>query len=880
MAFDEERYAQDFIKKLRRARSLPDDLLERYAITLPASDQVIAEQVKAVRAYWNKLSSGSSHSAQTAKLCRAEDERLRGQYGPDMETVRWWQARQADRQSRAQASITALAEDLKQGYGQLGVVPSSIVEGLSAKLSLSRADVGQALKQAGLTQVEGITLPSSDPFAGFGALVKSMSQGAVASVPELVHPGAGPFRLFDRYVCTGTPSLRLDAVAVDAQIHEFSKLGPSTTGDARRSALSILRRALKEGVDLRDVALYHLVTLATEYVALSKGIALGKLQEAGLDRHDAAVITVLLSQQASASGNVGVSQVRNLLTAGRLNEAAQAAQGLPADSADRQDVLNEVEANRKHLNALLGQTQQAAGAFDEVQAETLLREAAAISAEDAEVALKAIPLPPPAGLRAVSDGSVVKLFWQPAPGHDQSVRYEVARAENRPPAAASDGSPVYQGQASECTDSHAPVARAVQYGVFARGDGRPDSRAAAVVTTLLPPVSQLQADLGPSEITLHWSADPAVDKVRVLRLVPGAAPVPLPVRGNNCFLSGLTEGEKLNFEVTAIYLGPDGTELPSAAVPVSATPRSEAQPIPRLRVRPVEAGGAVRIRVAWKPVDSSEVRILRSDTPPSWQFGTWVRPEDMARFGQELTGHRFTGRAEVAIEAELPPGVHYLVPFSVGGTGIVMGQPTPVGVTDPVRHLVVTPFASYATASWEWPPSAQLAEVSWACDGNADCMVLGEAEYRTQGGAKVPLGRGPSTIEVRAMILADGVSYSSPPVQQVVSSAGEAEISYSVAASAAIGPFGGRSKKVTFRSAEGCAGVHVQMVAQPGRVMPDSARAGQVILDTTLALPPGMPSEHQVTVPRAVKRPYWVRCFVVDGQARLVDPPISSLKET
>jgi hypothetical protein len=69
------------------------------------------------------------------------------------------------------------------------------------------------------------------------------------------------------------------------------------------------------------------------------------------------------------------------------------------------------------------------------------------------------------------------------------------------------------------------------------------------------------------------------------------------------------------------------------------------------------------------------------------------------------------------------------------------------------------------------------------------------------------------------------------------------------------------------------------MVALPGRVMPARAEGGFVLLDTTLTLRPGVPAEHHVTVPRPVKRPYWVRCFVVGGGATLVDPPISSLKE-
>ena len=62
------------------------------------------------------------------------------------------------------------------------------------------------------------------------------------------------------------------------------------------------------------------------------------------------------------------------------------------------------------------------------------------------------------------------------------------------------------------------------------------------------------------------------------------------------------------------------------------------------------------------------------------------------------------------------------------------------------------------------------------------------------------------------------------------------------------------------------------MVALPGRVMPTRAEGASCCSTPTLALHPGVPVEHQVTVPRSVKRPYWVRCFVVGGQARLDRP--------
>jgi hypothetical protein len=381
------------------------------------------------------------------------------------------------------------------------------------------------------------------------------------------------------------------------------------------------------------------------------------------------------------------------------------------------------------------------------------------------------------------------------------------------------------------------------------------------------------ARLGAAEV-------PDAQEVRVIRSAQGMPPTRVPVTGNSCRLTGLAEGQAQHFEVTAIYRGLGGEELVSAAAQINATPRSEAQPIPRLRARPVEVSGAVKVRVTWTPVDNSEVRIMRSDSAPGWPMGTWISAEQMTQFGHELTGRRVSGDRETGIEAELPPGVHHLVPFSIGGTGIVTGRPAAVGITDPVRHLVVTPFDSYATASWEWPSSSQLAEVSWELDGDADCIVIGQAQYRAEGGARVPLGRGLCAVEVRAMIMADGVRFTSPPVRVVVDSVTDVAVSYTVSAAPSVGPFGGRSKRVAFTCAERCQGVQVRMIALPGRVMPARAEGGVVLLDTSLNLEPGVPVEHHVTVPRHVKRPYWVRCFIVGGRARLIDPPILNMKET
>jgi hypothetical protein len=69
------------------------------------------------------------------------------------------------------------------------------------------------------------------------------------------------------------------------------------------------------------------------------------------------------------------------------------------------------------------------------------------------------------------------------------------------------------------------------------------------------------------------------------------------------------------------------------------------------------------------------------------------------------------------------------------------------------------------------------------------------------------------------------------------------------------------------------------MVASQGPVMPMKASDGMPILDAALPASDA-PVEFKATVPGSIKKPFWVRCFVGAGQARLIDPPITSLKET
>jgi hypothetical protein len=871
MPFDEAEYQDGFLKKYRGTRTAPGDLMARYAITLPAQDADIAAQLKTVRAYWNKICTGKANIAQVARLCRAEDERLQAEHGAAMGTAKWWQQRQSDQQKTADATITMLADELQRRYGNLGVVPSGMLGHFAENLGLDTAQASQAVQRSGLAVIADVTLPTAEPMGTFRALLTAMSECAVPSVPELVHPGSGTFRLVEKYECLAHPLKRLDAVAVDAQSAEADKQRKSATVDARRAALSTLRHAVRQNVDLREIALYHLVTLVRDSASVSAEIAAGKLRAAGLEARDAAVIAVLVAEQGASAGTG--PKVLDLLAAGRLREARAALAGLPAEGTLRAEAEQGIKEKQQRLDEVLAAVRAASTAHDETRAQTLVKEASLISVEDAEAALAEVPLPPPAALHAAGEGTGVSLFWRAAPGHDPDTVYVVRRGTPpRPPSTPDDGEPVSRDRGSTCTDPRAPVARPVQYAVFATTDGRPPSRPATLPVTLLPPVTQLKAEVGPATVALSWSAHPDA-RVEVIRTAPGMAPAPVRVTGAGGQVSGLTEGQLQQFEVTAVYTGPDGAELRSAPAHIKATPRAQARPVTSLRARTVGSEGAIRVQVSWRRLDNSDVRIVRCDREPAISIGTVVSAEDMAAVGEEVTG-TLLAAGQTGFETELPPGVHRLVPFSIGGTGIVMGKPVTVAVTDPVRHLSVTPFANYATVSWEWPQSAQVAEVSWRLDGTEDVAHIDRGQYRSAGGFKVPLGRGLCEIEVRAVITVGKASFTSPPVSATIAQVMDTAIRYDVATLAPA--LRGWLKKVSFTSDQACSGVRVQFVASPARVMPTSPSDGQVILDTALTLRPGIPDEHKVTVPR---KTVWVRCFVVAGQARLIDPPITRLKE-
>jgi hypothetical protein len=880
MQFDKEAYKATLTRH-SKAGTNPEDLLERYAITLPATNEQIAAQVKAVRAFWNQHANGNARFAKTAKWCKDRDGELKARLGGQLETIAWWQQRAAAEAKQAEAAVQRLTVSLREDYASLGAVTARNAAAYGSLQGLSAEHAISAARQAGLIVVdEKVQLPEQPPIntVQFNNLTQKLREAQVKTIPELLHPGSGTFKIVERYACTGKPALRLDKEAISEQKEATGKaINPVTT--AKGEALATLSNALGGGVNLDAVALCHLVDLVKN---APPPAAKRELAGLGVEATDAAIIAALLDGRQKATQVNLADQVRKLLADGQLKEAEGQAAALP-DGDDKSDLVKLIAASKQELGALLAKAEAARQASDEAEAEKYLQAARRISLSDAEDLLRQLPLAPPGAVSATGDAESVKVFWQRGPGHDESVVYVVARTEGRAPAAPGDGTQVYRGAEVECADSAAPAGRPVQYGVFATTEGRTPSRAGSVTVTAKPPVWNLRAETGIGTVSLHWQAKPEA-RVMVTRSPSGAAggapPVEVPVSGSSVQLADLPDGVTQLFAAVAVYRGAEGEELRSLPRTVTATPRGEAKPNDTLRITTSLAAGQTRVRASWKQIDSSEVRILQTVSDQPWPYGTVISPEEVRRGGTMLSGHVEVSGAERTLEVELPGGMHYLTPVSVGGTGIAVGRSRPTAIIDPVTNLIPTPFADHASIAWHWPGTVQLAEVSWRAQGDSDddweSYVLSRAEYESKGGAQVPLGQRPVEIEVRAVITANGKRYPSAPVKDTVIKVMKTAIRYRVAGG---GPFSGRAKKLTFTADEPCGGTAVRLIAVPGTIKPTRPTEGVTVFETTLSLTPGVPAEYRAELPKTIKKPYWVRCFVMSGPGRLVDPPVGDMKE-
>ncbi|NVC25349.1 hypothetical protein E7Z53_18190 [Kocuria salina] len=888
MAFDPARYREAYLLPKARLKltSLPDDLLERYAISLPTTDADIASTVRAVRASWSSQQAGSL-TAKFAKLCIGADHDLKSTHGDRMLSAKWWEEQAAKQQKAASQAVTQLAELLKESHGVFGYLTQSYLDGCATTLGIGTEQAVQAASQAGLEVLPSDLLPVKAPIsdAQYATLEGQMAMAGAFTLVHLLHPEAKNFSIVRGFSVPSKADARLDGDAVGTQLVRAEKLQVSPANDARREALRFLKSVAKDK-HLHQLALHNLAQLARRSSNLGIAGVRQQLVKVGLTATDAAALAVLTSGAGPSDAVIGPARIETLLAEGRLREATQAANELPSTFKDeRARLIARVETARACYDQLIKEALELLAIPDEVTALSRVRDAAAISADEAEQVLATIPLAPPSAPIAGVEENTAHIHWKPNLGHSEDTTYVVRRGENVAPTSVVEGIGVFTGKSHEASDQQVAVARVLYYSVFATAPGRPASRSATTTLIVAPPVVDLKADIGPDHVTFRWSGHPHVYRfIATQRLADGQRST-RDVINNSVRLVGLPEGQPVSIEVIAEYQAPDGRPLRSEPRDISAIPRSRARPIEAIRARPAASGGDSNVAINWARVDNSDVRIRRSKSPSPWPPGTWIESDDFTGFGCEVSG-RITNRGnDVTLEASVPEGqIHHIVAFSIGGTGIVVGRSTVIGVTEPVKRLGVQQFSGYAKLTWIWPDGSTLAEVTWESDGSDKDAVGVEkvklSEYDRNGGFNVPLGQGDTVVEVRSLMVVGDSAIGSSPVQVVVKASRASKVQYSVESSPRLGPLGGRTKRFIFEADTPITGARLRIVATQGLVMPSSEDGSTLLTEIELALRPGTKHVETVSIPKYIGRPYWVRCFAADDRLELLDPPINALKET
>lgn len=891
MAFDRAAYEASYFlpKSKERVPPAEEDIFQRYAITLPATDSEISTAIRAVRSYWDSQQPGS-RQGKFAKMCIAAHEDLQAKRvedgpnkGKDIATAAWWQWKQTAGEGAAKERVSQLSGLLKDQNGAFGVVTRSFLDACARRMTITTAQAEEAARSIGLEIVDDVDLPDAPPISQYAQLESELAVGQVSTVVELVHPSSGTYRLLKRFESVADPDLLLDVPSLRSQEMLADRQPKTSVWTAKIRALGILRTAVEgSGADLRKVALYHLVTSALDGGVPGPAGIKAELVKKKLDEREANILAVILADRAGGGAQSASTRVEQLLQSGRLREAKAVAGSLQEGTEGNKQISARIQQAQAKLDALLVEARTLLTVPDEVAAAAKVREARAISEEDADELLALIPLPPARDLRIDVDGSDVRMHWQPNVGHDADTTYRVVRSLEAPATNPASGGPITPVNGTTATDGAPPVAQTVHYSVFASTPGRPSSRPASDSTVVVPPVRDARMETGPDWVSAHWSSHPSVHHIEAVRR-DGKSTTPLDVKVNSAKITGLPEGLSVHIELTAVYVRPQGGELRSPPVTVAGTPRAAAKPLENLRAQPIASPSGVQVALSWTPIDRSDVRLRRSGSAPQWNIGQMVAPEEMTAWGDDVTGPTDVATGKTTLTATLPAGVHYVVPFSVGGTGTVVGRAVSVGVTDPVEGLKATVFKGYARLSWTWPETSSLAELVWRRDDDAKDAAGVEKISRAQYdgvGARVPLGSAPCAVTVRALMVVEGKTFASPPQFLTISEVEEAAVDYEVASSAGLGRLGGRTKTLTLTAKNDTGPVRVAFVAAPGIAMPLDPSQGITLIEESVTLAAGATKTFpSVKIPAAISRPYWVRCFLLSGAAQLQDPPLNTLKD-
>jgi len=879
------------------------DLAFLYQIGPGMADADIASRLNAVKVCWNNeaVKSRDPKRKAAAAFVRQLHDLLEGR-NPDFTTQKWWAESIAQKQRAKLGVITQLAEILKTSpYAGLKCITAdrlaSVAANDAAFSSLDGNDLAAAAEGAGLTVVEPVDIPTDPGIANYSALIAKLNE---ATDPTIVHAV-----FFDDVPASysilgrgedGRPFLldadarRLDATTTAAARDANNKgYGPEVT--ARGKVLDALANAAAKGVDLDALVVYH---LADEAKQRSQGgllqIAYQYLLSIGLEGTDAARIVLSLDTAAEAKNVVTADEVRALLADGALREAETALVKFQSKAAD--EAKAEVEQLRTALNDQRTKVEQlraaaavATGNNDIPGARAKLLEAVRLDRENEGLARDLASLPPesPTNVAAVvqpaDDPALiqVRVSWQAGLGSDDSTRYRVVRKLGAAPKNVDDGTLIGETTTVSVVDEHPALIDEAHYAVFATR-GKAYSLPSAASNTVVPGVGRLTLSTTPTGVAGHWVNPANASEITVVQTGPDGVRSKIPLSSPASFVSdGLTQGARYRYEVTAHYRSRTGAAVASEPAVKDAIPRTEAQPVRFLTVKPMVTKDSVcRIEAQWSRQPAHEVQLWCFPQPPVWSYGTRLSVDALSGNGRQLQGHGADKSAVSTLVAEVPSGLMHYAAVTIDGDDRIIGQVDQLGICEPVGNPRVERFGEEAVLSWDWPAADYSVRAVWSGPSTSGEATISKTRYESAGGMRIRVGSGRSEIRLATFIdHADGQWQS--PIRTVTVEAPSATVRYQIAWCKKL--FGGASGFDVIITADGEVSRGDLVIGyRADRVMPSSMKRIEEIQRHSLQLGAGESVTYQVSLPKMAK-PYWVRCFLDGAEgSRIVDPPTDDLR--
>ncbi len=885
--FDEQRYLNEVLNPLRGKHLAETDLIRQYAVELGADETQLQERLRKVREVWTRRSGGAGRLAEVCQRLRTRDAELRKKHGNDLNSRAWWQAQAAKEAQAAKVEAEQLSDDLRDAFGQLGMVSTAQLERIAKQRGTGLDSLTAAAKRHGIEVVDVTELPTEPGLerTAYETLKAKAAQLGLRSIVPLVHPEAesAPFTLVGD-VTVGGARRALDSTAVAAAVAQSAIQANSVTLRTRKDALGLLQAALRNGVDLRLLAIYHLAEPLREESAqgLAAPLLVRSATQAGLTERDAKLLVLSLPSGGDRPTADQAARVRELITSGELRGAEAAFAALPVTDPEHAGLGEMLRARRAELDRLLQDAAEALAAQRENAAEQLLGEAARIAGDDPDVELRLQRLrpPPPLELTATVDEDRVRLVWQPSPTVARRLAYRVVRAEGRPPAHQSDGVTIVETEDPQALDHMPPPAADLHYAVFATGGDDVWSRAAHASARLAPAVTNLHVAWVQAEVEGSWAVNPAVAYVEVHRTSAAQSGGGTPVKASATRFrdADVREGEKYTYRVVAVYRHADGAELRSRPAHATASVTRDRPAYVEGLTATVQADTDTSIvQLRWITAASEQVYIRRSENPPPWPAGTAVTRDEMDHYGTPVAGDRDEVGDETEMHAEVEPGEFVYTPFTArSDRRLTVGAGGRAGVCEPVRQIQAIRFGDKVSVSWIWPDGLGMVEATIARPDQATQQLrLSLAQYQQSGGLIVAVGASGATISVRGLRPGSGGQTLSA-AQTVVVDGPKVAVSYRIAR---IGVFN-RQRLLTFTTTAELTGVTLRVVAHSGPAMPANPDQGQILEELGgLRLSPQIPLVRTVTIPKHLRSPVWLCCFLLaPAGARIVNPTPDQMK--